>query len=489
VSEIRSVGRHTLVYGLGAAVGKLASFLMLPVYTRYLTPADYGVLELLGTTVDLVGMVAGVGLAAGVFKFHAEQDDPRERRLVMSTAAVATSALAAATCLLGILLSPLLTRMLFGAGQPALYFQLFFLLYLLQSISAVPWMLVRAQGRPVLFVTLQVAKLVGMLSLNIYFVIHLRMGLMGVLAGNLLATGGTALFLAAYLVRHAGLGVSRERLRGMTRFGAPVVLWSLGSFVLAFSDRYFLNHFAGAAEVGVYSLGYRFGFLLSAFAVVPFSQVWEPRRFEIARRPDAGAVYTRMFVYLNLAMACGAAAILLFVDDVLRVMVAPAFVPAARVVPLVLAATVVQQWTGYCNLGLYLKNATGWYAASAVAGVAAALALNFLLIPRYGMMGAAWATLGAYVLRFGIVYALAQARYPIDYAWRRVAAVMALLAGAWAARALLPPVPLAASLAEGAALLGLLMAALYLYALTPGERASLRALLPRRLATSGPRAA
>jgi O-antigen/teichoic acid export membrane protein len=479
VGELRKVGRHTLVYGVGVVITKLASFLMLPVYTRHLSPAEYGTLELLGTTIDVIGMVAGIGLAAGVFKHYAEARTAGERNRLMSTVALGAGGLALATALLGMLAAPLITRTILGGTGTAQYLRMFFAIYFLQSVGGVAFILIQAQERSRLFVTLSAAKLIATLSLTIWFVVKLRLGIFGVLSANLIATGVLTIGLAAYTFRTTGFHFSLPIFQTLSRFGAPVVAWSVGSFILTFSDRYFLNHYAGAGEVGVYSLAYKFSFLLSAFAVAPFSQVWEPRRFAIAQNPDAGEIYRRMFFYLNLALVGGAVGILLFVRDVLGMMVDPAYLPAARVVPLLLVTTIIQQWTGYCNLGLYLKNATHLYGWSAVIGVVAALGLNALLIPRYGVLGAAWATVIAYAIRFVPVYLFSQARYHIPYDWAKVAELCAILGAAWGARGLADAahLPVAGSLAVSAAILAAATTVVYLRLLSGAERAMVRGFL------------
>ncbi|HEX8243574.1 MAG TPA: oligosaccharide flippase family protein, partial [Longimicrobium sp.] len=427
MSETRSVAKHVLVYGAGILLGKLASFIMLPVYTRYLTPADYGVLELLSTTIDLIGIVAGMGLAAGVFKFHADADTPREKDRVISTVALGGGVLTLLTALLGVLASPLLARLVLRDPAGAVYFRLFFAIYLVQSLNGVGFMLLRLQQRSVLFVTLNAAKLVAALSLNIAFVVWLGMGVRGVLYSTLICSGALSLLLTAYTFRQVGFGFSAAVMRRLYRFGSPVVFWGLGSFVLTFSDRYFLNYFGGSAQVGVYSLAYKFGFLMATFASMPVMQAWEPQRFVVARRPDGPALLRDVFFYLSLALGLAGLVITLFVGDVLAVMAAPGFRAAAGVVPLILLAIVFQEWATYCNLGLFMAERTRLYGWSGVIGVVAVTALNLLLIPRYGMWGAAWATLGAYALRFAAVYLFAQRAHPIDFGWGRVLRLAALL--------------------------------------------------------------
>jgi O-antigen/teichoic acid export membrane protein len=146
-SEIRKIGKHTLVYGAGVVASKMVSFIMLPVYTRFLTTADYGVLELLGTTIDVIGMIGGIGLAAGVFKHYAEASGKAERGELISTATLGSSGLSFLIAAAGLALSPLLTRMLFGNAISPLYFRLFFLIYFFQNIGNLSLMFVQAEER------------------------------------------------------------------------------------------------------------------------------------------------------------------------------------------------------------------------------------------------------------------------------------------------------------------------------------------------------
>lgn len=425
-SELRLIARHTFVYGAGIVAAKLVSVVMLPVYTHYLTPGDFGILELLETTVDVIGMLAGMGLAASAFKHYPEIKTPEERKRFVSSLLIGSAGVALLVALAGVALSGPLTRLIFGTHADPLYFRVFFLTFFFQSFSNIGLAVVRVEERSGLYVVLTVAKLILTVSLNIWFVVGLHAGVIGVLSGNAISSAALALALAAYASRRFGMHYSHSTFRKLSRFGAPLGISSIGSFVLTYSDRYFLNHYQGSAPVGVYSLGYSFAFLLSSFAVVPFGQIWEPRRFVIAQRPDAQLIYRRMFYYLNLALFTGSIGLVLFTKDGLSVLVGPGFVNAYRVVPLLLITTIIQQWTAYCNFGLFLKNATHVLAWAGVLAAGTALMLNWVLIPRYGMMGAAWATVFAYIVRFVPTYVLAQRQYYVRYPWGKVCILAAI---------------------------------------------------------------
>lgn len=472
-SEIEKIGRHTAVYGAGIVVGKLASFVMLPIYTRFLTPADYGVLDLLSMTIDVIGMIAGIGLAAGVFKFYAEYETAAEKAEVVSTAAVAVIGLGVTTSALGILAAPQLTDMVLKeAGRP-LYFRLFFLIYLCQAAEAIPLLLLRARQQSVRFVMINVARLVAMLSLNIYFVVVLRWGILGVLTSNLIVSAALATGLTTYLVRTVGTSFSRRKFRELALFGYPLVFWSVANFILVFSDRYFLNFFMGAAAVGIYSLAYKFAFVLSSFGSAPFRLVWEPQRFEIAKRADAQEIYRRVFLYLNITLGMVALGIALFAGDVLRIMADPEFLPARRVVPLVVCAQILFVWVAYANLGLFLENRTQVLGKIAVASVIAVMLLNLGMVPRWGVYGAAAATLTAYAGRFLLVYMGSQRAYRIDYGWQRIGLLYLVFGGMYLVRQAFDPLPVLVSVGVNLALVAGVTAFIYRYVLSGRERAFL----------------
>lgn len=481
MSEVRRIGRHSLIYGGGALLGRLAGFLMLPVYTSYLSPSDYGVLELLGMTVDIIAMVAGAGLAGALFRFHAEAPDLEQKRDVMGTVAFGSAGLAAITCVAGMLVATPVTRLLFDGDTPSTYLRVFFLTYFFQALEAPGFMLLRIQQRPGAFVTLNLLRLIGSLSLNIYFVVVRGWGLEGVLTSMVIVGGLTAAYCASYVVRYTGYRFSWARFRDLTRFGAPLVLAWLGSFVLTYSDRYFLNHFRGTAEVGLYSLAYRFTFVLASLTAGPFQQAWVPRQFEIAQRTDANALYSRMFFYLSVALLGGAAAMVAVIEDTVRIMSAPPFHAAYRIVPVVLIATVLQHWTTFSSIGLQLAGRTGTLARASAAAVMVSLFLNLLLIPKWGVMGAAWSTVVAYAVRFYFVLRASQLAYRIDYPWRRVLSLGVVASIVFLMRELLRPADLASSIALSAALV--LATALCCYRLlTQGEREALQDILSRAAA-------
>lgn len=473
-TQLRTIGKQTLVYTGGVIIGKVASFVMLPVYTRYLTPADYGVLELLGMTIEVIGLITGAGIMGAVFKFYHAEEQQEEKNKVISTAALGVAAIAIVATLLGLMMAPKLLNLIFGSAANLPYLQLYFLLFFLQNFEQVPLALVRAENRAVLFITVNALKLVMMLSLNVLFVVYLRMGIAGVLTSGIITSAVVAIGMSGYLVRRVGIRFSAEKVRQLLRFGLPLVPWWVGNFVLVFSDRFFLNHYTDTSTVGIYSLGYKFAFLLNALAYSPFDTIWSSARFEVAKRADASEIYARVFFYTNVIIGGLGLVLCLFVRDFLSIMSDPAFLPAYRVVPLLIAAQVVFTWGGYWSLGIYVSGRTRIMAGAAIVLVPLTLILNYLFIPRFGMYGAAGATLAAYAARFFWIYYFAQRYYPIRYQWANIAKLYGILGAAVALGLAYHPEHLPASIGWNTALLLTSIGVVNALVLSSNDRTALR---------------
>lgn len=474
--EIGKLGKHTVIYGLGILASKATGFIMLPVYTRYLSPSDYGVLELLGTTLEIIAMISAVGLTATVFKFYSEYDAPRDKDEVISTVVIMMVGLAAVTAMLGVLVSPPLAGLVFADTEYARYFRVLFAVYFFQSgMAVIPLMYIRAVHDSLRFVGVNLCKLVVQVSLNVYFLVFLELGVLGALYSALIAELGVGCYVLFYTLHRVGFKFSALKCRRMLRFGYPFIFVSLGGFLMTSADRYFLNVFSDLNTVGLYALAYKFGFILSTVAFMPFNLVWDPQRFEIAKRVDGPVIFRKVFLYCNIVIASLSLLICLFVRDFLTIMSAPSYLGASRIVPLILVMFIFQLWWGYCNIGLFLKNQGRFMATSALLSAVVAILLLFILVPRYGAYGAGLATICAWALRFVLVYRYSQVLYPIDYAWGKQSALLAMGGLIYGVSLAVQVSSIPASLVINAALMTCYLALVYRFSLTADERAKISA--------------
>jgi O-antigen/teichoic acid export membrane protein len=429
--KMSRIGRHGLIYGAGILLSKIVAFIMLPVYTRFLTPADYGVLQLIQMVLEVVSIAAGSRLGAGIFRFYHKAETADERRAVLSTALlVLVTSYCVATAAM-FLLAPGIARVALNGAEDVALVRIAGMGLAFEGLLLVPLAYLRVRDRSMFYVTLMSGKLLLQVTLNIVFVVYHGLGAKGVLLSTLVANVLTGSGLTVYLVRDIGLRFSGPAARQLLRFGLPFVVTQVATFILTFGDRFFLKRVSDASTVGLYALAYQFGFLLAMLSEVPFSMVWEPARFEIAKRPDRDELYARGFVYFNVILLTIAVCIALFVGDLLAVMAAPAFHSARDLVPIILIAYILQSWTLMHDIGIQVRERTEFITLATWAGAIVALVGYALLIPRFLGLGAAIATVISFAVRECAVYRVSQRLWPVQYRWGPVlrATLLAGMAG------------------------------------------------------------
>src|SRR6476660_3310580 len=197
MSMYRHLLRHSLIYSIGIVAGKLAAILLLPIYTRYLTPSDYGVLELLDITF-IVTTLIGMRFGESVFYFHAAATTPEAQRSVISTAMIGASAVGIVASLVCGSLSQQISQLVFGTPQYTSYFHIVFLTLACSFPIEVGLSYLRLLNMSIVYVALSVGRLAVLLVLNVCLIVWFRMGMTGMLSSTLLTAAVTAAVVLVY---------------------------------------------------------------------------------------------------------------------------------------------------------------------------------------------------------------------------------------------------------------------------------------------------
>ena len=427
--EIQKAIRHTSVYGLTNILAKAVGFVMLPFYTHYLNPADYGILEILDLSMTLFGMFLNMGITTAIQRRYAAAESAEEKRKVISTAFLFITVTGLLIFLAGLGLVRPVSAHLLGPHVPSSYLLLSFSSMTLLYMTTAPGTYLRALELSGTILFIQTSATIFTLVLNIYFIAVLRIGLGGILWSSFLMAAIQMLLLGGWTASRAGVKFSRAHLRQMLSYGWPLTFSNLAIFALNFSDRFFLQHLRSLDEVGVYAVGYKFGFLINFLLVAPFVTMWQARMFKIHAHPEHRRIFGRVFLLYSLVLMFAALALSVLSPEIVRVMVDPKFSSSQNVIPLVAFAYVFWGIGFYGQLGMYLTNRTNLIGIVGIGAAVLNLALNYFLILRYGMLGAAWATLLSFMAVAAANYRLSQRVFPLPLAVGRLAAAFALCVG------------------------------------------------------------
>ena len=424
--EAKLVARHTSIYGLANVMERAVGFVMIPVYTRFLTPADYGILELIYLTTSVISIVVGLGIESAVSRFYFDYKDERSRGLVMSTAAIGYGSVAIAVVLMLLPLSGFLAGEVLDSSNNALWFQIALITLCFNFVMPISMAFLRVRQQSTFLMVTQVLKTLLTLGLNIYFVVVLQTGVTGILLASLITAALFTVGMTAYTLSRTGLGVDFKLLIQMAKFGLPLIPSNIAAFIVQASDRYFIKAYASLSLTGIYSLGYKFGTLVHQFVTAPFIQIWIPRRFEYFEKEDTEHIYARIFTYFCIVSVMGGLIISLLSREIIMIMADRAYWSAYKVVPIVVLAYIAFSFHYHFNIGILMKKATKYIAYINVANGALNLALNFLLISRFDMWGAAIATLICFIFKAYMTYYFSNRLHKIHIEWRRVTTLFAV---------------------------------------------------------------
>jgi O-antigen/teichoic acid export membrane protein len=350
----------------------------------------------------------------------------------------------------------------------------------LYGLVEVPMTYLRALERPGLFLLVSLGRLALGVALNVALVVVLHWGVMGVVWANALSSLATALALAAFTVPRTGLRVSPRVLKGMLWFGVPFVPSSLAMLVVHNGDRYILAAFRPLHEIGIYSLGYKLGMILTYAIAVPFTNVWTTRMYTVVREPGGRAAYARVCRYFVYTLLFAWVGLAVCAPELVALAASREFVAAAWFVPVIAGAYVLREVAECWKNAFLIEKRTRTLAWLQPLMAAVNLVLTYVLVRGVGTHGAAWATLWTFVLMVVLTVWLAEDLMPTPVDWGR----LAIAAGAAVVIFLLglavPPLPLPVSLPVKVALALLFPLALVgFHAVPPDERRIAAELLAR----------
>jgi O-antigen/teichoic acid export membrane protein len=427
--KIQKTVKHTLIFSIGSVVNSAFGVLLVPLYSRKLTIGEFGVLSLLTITLTLISIVLKFGLNHAFFRhYYDTEDHTHRRRIVGSTLIFLLISSAFFTALL-YALAPQLSALIFKSG-PARegLLRLIFFIGFFEVINTIPDSILRAKFHSARYSILNIITFAVQIALISYLVIFVDASVQNVLIGRLISVAfESAVFYFA--VRHdLSLSFSLAELKEMLAFGMPFIFGTIASTLFIMIDRFFLEHYAkkGSGEVGVYSMANSLTGVVTTLATMPFSQVWTVMRFKVMNEDGAEEYYSRVLTYILLVsmfLALGVAAI---GGDGLLIYALKGYYPVATILPLLALSVVLDSASRVLNIGITLRKRTIYGPIVTIAALALNVALNFVLIPKYGSLGATVATFISYIFFCALRYWVSNLFFKIHYEWGRVFTILGI---------------------------------------------------------------
>lgn len=418
--------RDTLVYGIGGAAAQIINVAFLPIFTRIFSTSEFGALDFLLTLASMAMLFAQAGLNSALFYFYRREERAGDQRRVAATALALVAAFGLVLAVIGIIAAgPIATALLLtDAYAPTV--ALAFAWVPINLVGSLALDLLRLEFRPVAYSILGLGRTLLASIVGAILAGPMGYGVAGLLAAYVaIGLVGTAATL--WLTRASwGRGFEAGAATRMLRFGLPLVPTGVAYWIIAYSDRYFIIQILGISAAGVYGVANRVA-LGVQMVIYAFEAAWWPFAYARAREPGHREHFARIFSMVTIATLVLAVLLGLFAREILLIVTTPQFVAAYPYVGILALALVVHGAYGIVSIGVQLGERTKHMAWTSGVAAIANIALNILLIPWLGILGASLATLAAYAMSTVLLFAIAQQGYRIPYYLRPTG--VALLGG------------------------------------------------------------
>jgi len=366
--------------------------------------------------------ILGISLPTAMLRWcSTEKEGEKVKSVVFTT----FSSITAILIIFNLLMFPMssgFSQLVLDSSEYSLYFNLLFLSLSFDLLNLVVLNLIRFHEKPVFYSIINSVKLVAILVLNIYFLTVMKMGVEGIILGQLIGSVLLSLFSIPFVFKNINFRFSWPVFKAMVKFGFPLIFTTISALLLSMGDRFIIPLYLSRSDLGVYTLGYKMGGIINMFILQSFQLGFLPIAFKMFEDKDAKRFFSKVLTYFSVVLIVAALGLSLFAKELIILFSTSNsdYWAAFVVVPLISFSFVIKGWQYYFSLGLFYVKRTSYNAYIVMLCAALSLGLNFLLIPEFGIMGAAITINIANLVMAILYYLVSQRFYPINFEFSRI---------------------------------------------------------------------
>jgi O-antigen/teichoic acid export membrane protein len=425
---LRRLATTGAAYTAASILSKVIAVALLPLYTRYLSPEDYGAAEVLFSAVVAASIVIRFGLIEAILRFYyLDDEDPRE--VVRSTFA-GLFWLSTAGALLAFPFAGQIADLLLPLDKDDALYE--FAPDLVRIAIAGLWVLTlweflltlfRLEERARAFFVTTILNVLAAIALTVVLVVGFDEGARGLLLGSYATGAAFVIGLAVMQWRRLSLRFDVDLLRRLFRFGLPTMPAEVSLYLLNFIDRLIIVRTVGLAEAGLYSLAVKFAQAVNVL-VRGFQLAWPPLAYSIRSDEEARRTYATVVTLFVAGCAFVVAGMWLFSRWIVRALAAPKFFDSYEAIGLISIGVTLYALYQVMVVILGRTDRTEFNFPAAIGALVVNVALNLILVPPLGIVGAGLALALSYLVGLGLMYAFTQRLFPVPYEWGRLLRVV-----------------------------------------------------------------
>lgn len=411
--------KSSSVYMIGDMSTKVLEFLLIPIYTTYLLPEEYGIISLATMIIGMMSIVFQTGQPAAAVRHHFEENNKESRDIRNGSIFLYLTIFPAIICSFIIFNGDRIFNVLFSEFK---FFPYGFLTVIISYFASLPQLLLslwKANQKPRYFAIFSFAHFLTSTILTLVFIVVLNKGAYGKLAGMTIAGFIFWVISIIILLRHIKISYSWLNLKKSLVFGVPLVFHALAGKILSLSDRYMIESFMDISSVGIYSLAYQLGSIMLYFSAA-FDKAWVPFYYSSASNKNSNSLLSKIANNYMVLMISATFILSFFSEELNIIMSNQNYSDASGIIPIVSLGVLFNSLYYIPIKAFFYKNKTIFIPLFTVTAALVNIIFNIFLIPRYGIAGAAWATLIGYATMFFIVLFASQKIIKIQYDFKKI---------------------------------------------------------------------
>lgn len=415
--------RQVVIYGLGLTLNYGIGFILLPVYTHMMPAEQYGILEILNRTIEIVSILLLTQFAIAFIRFYRDKPDEDYRRVVVSTCIYLVAGVSLVMGGSLALLREPLSQLLFQSSGYSAYFGLAALKYVAGMAYVIPLVYFQAREEPGKYITISAAHFAINFGLIIFLLYVKEDKVAAALLGTTIAHTLFLITVGVWVFLRSARRLSWPLTVELIKFSWSFTFLGIYAFVITSGDRFFLNEYCNKTATGIYAAGYKIGMTLNYFIFAPILRAWNAKMVDVMRTAEGESKVSRLTCYSLLIYCTVGLAVSVYSREIAGIALDSQYFASHRIIPIILLAYAFSGMAVLFDTGIYISKKTylkTWHTVSAVV----CIGLYFLLIPSYCMTGAAWATVGAYMVLAVIAWIIGQYAMPIKYDLKRMILIL-----------------------------------------------------------------
>ena len=418
---LKEISGHSLLYMFGTMASMICSIFLLPLYTRFLTKADYGILEITDTIYALMIILLMNGLGQSIAKLFNDAPNATEQKSVFGTIFWSSIFLGLIWGCLLYIFREQVGKIAFGSTLYTNQVTASIFILAISPVGSIAVGYFNLIKKPKVFVIIGLARLFVSVTLNIIFVVHLRLGSLGMLLGELCTATLITVFIATYVGFKNGLPFKNRYLVQALKFGIPFIPAMIGATLMSRSDRYLIPKLCDLSAMGVYSMGFRFPSLISSMLIGSFGVIWNTSGvFDVAKSKDFAHVQARIATYFFTFFLLAQFFLAFMGPTILKILTTNEYTEAYLVIQILAVSFIIYSLHLFFYTGAVIKNKTWLLPIAFIVAALINIVLNTILLPIYGYIAAAGVSVVTNIVFVSILYALCNKIYPIPYEFKRM---------------------------------------------------------------------